>query len=317
MGLKNYLIYCFSFIGFMAWSQTERNGQVLEAVTDMPIPGVNVIIKGTNNGVVTDFDGNYSIMATSQDTLVFSYVGFQNKEILVGNKVTMNVSLEENTEALSEVVVVGYGSQKREDITGAVGVIDAEETFKERPNNDLGSLIQGQAAGVKVLKSSGKPSAGFNIRVRGTSSISAGSDPLYVIDGVPTTDTRSLNPSDIESISILKDASSAAIYGAQGANGVVLITTKQGKSEKAQFQFDSYVGVAQVWKTLEVLNAEQYRDLMTELGYNTQWDQYNENTDWQNKVFRDALSHNYQLYFWRIFKSRRCCKKCRNGAIQL
>lgn len=279
----------------MAWSQTERNGQVLEAVTDMPIPGVNVIIKGTNNGVVTDFDGNYSIMATSQDTLVFSYVGFQNKEILVGNKVTMNVSLEENTEALSEVVVVGYGSQKREDITGAVGVIDAEETFKERPNNDLGSLIQGQAAGVKVLKSSGKPSAGFNIRVRGTSSISAGSDPLYVIDGVPTTDTRSLNPSDIESISILKDASSAAIYGAQGANGVVLITTKQGKSEKAQFQFDSYVGVAQVWKTLEVLNAEQYRDLMTELGYNTQWDQYNENTDWQNKVFRDALSHNYQL----------------------
>ena len=295
MGLKNYLIYCFSFIGFMAWSQTERNGQVLEAVTDMPIPGVNVIIKGTNNGVVTDFDGNYSIMATSQDTLVFSYVGFQNKEILVGNKVTMNVSLEENTEALSEVVVVGYGSQKREDITGAVGVIDAEETFKERPNNDLGSLIQGQAAGVQVLKSSGKPSAGFNIRVRGTSSISAGSDPLYVIDGVPTTDTRSLNPSDIESISILKDASSAAIYGAQGANGVVLITTKQGKSEKAQFQFDSYVGVAQVWKTLEVLNAEQYRDLMTELGYNTQWDQYNENTDWQNKVFRDALSHNYQL----------------------
>ena len=279
----------------MAWSQTERNGQVLEAVTDMPIPGVNVIIKGTNNGVVTDFDGNYSIMATSQDTLVFSYVGFQTKEILVGNKMTMNVSLEENTEALSEVVVVGYGSQKREDITGAVGVIDAEETFKERPNNDLGSLIQGQAAGVQVLKSSGKPSAGFNIRVRGTSSISAGSDPLYVIDGVPTTDTRSLNPSDIESISILKDASSAAIYGAQGANGVVLITTKQGKSEKAQFQFDSYVGVAQVWKTLEVLNAEQYRDLMTELGYNTQWDQYNENTDWQNKVFRDALSHNYQL----------------------
>ncbi|WP_304136580.1 SusC/RagA family TonB-linked outer membrane protein [Mesonia mobilis] len=295
MGLKNYLIYCFSFIGFMAWSQTERNGQVLEAVTDMPIPGVNVIIKGTNNGVVTDFDGNYSIMATSQDTLVFSYVGFQSKEIVVGNKVTMNVSLEENTEALSEVVVVGYGSQKREDITGAVGVIDAEETFKERPNNDLGSLIQGQAAGVQVLKSSGKPSAGFNIRVRGTSSISAGSDPLYVIDGVPTTDTRSLNPSDIESISILKDASSAAIYGAQGANGVVLITTKQGKSEKAQFQFDSYVGVAQVWKTLEVLNAEQYRDLMTELGYNTQWNQYNENTDWQNKVFRDALSHNYQL----------------------
>ncbi|HIB37200.1 TonB-dependent receptor [Mesonia sp.] len=295
MGLKNYLIYCFSFIGFMAWSQSERNGQVIEAGTEMPIPGVNVIVKGTSNGVVTDFDGNYTINATAQDTLVFSYVGFSSQEIAVGNKNTINVSLSENAESLSEIVVVGYGAQKREDITGAVGVIDAAETFEERPNNDLGSLIQGQAAGVQVLKSSGKPSAGFNIRVRGTSSIDGNSEPLYVIDGVPTQDTRSLNPSDIESISILKDASSAAIYGAQGANGVVLITTKQGKSDKAQFQFDSYVGVAQVWKTLEVLNAEQYRDLMTELGKDTDWSQYDQNTDWQDKVFRNALSHNYQI----------------------
>ena len=295
MGIKNYLVCCFSLFGCMVFAQQERSGQVTAEETNMPIPGANVVIKGTNKGVVTDFDGNYSIEAESQDTLVFSYVGFLTQEILAGNRNTINVNLVESAEALSEVVVVGYGSQKREDITGAVGVINAAETFEERPNNDLGSLIQGQAAGVQVLKSSGKPSAGFNIRVRGTSSITAGSDPLYVIDGVPTTDTRSLNPSDIESISILKDASSAAIYGAQGANGVVLITTKQGKSEKAKFQFDSYVGVAQVWKTLEVLNAEQYRDLMTELGYNTQWDQYQENTDWQDKVFRDALSHNYQL----------------------
>jgi TonB-linked SusC/RagA family outer membrane protein len=295
MGLKNYLLFCFSLIGFYAWSQKEITGTVKEEATGLPIPGVNVIVKGTANGVVTDFDGNYSINASSNDILAFSYVGFLSQEITVGNKTSINVSLAENAEALSEIIVIGYGAQKREDITGAVGVINADETFEDRPNNDLGSLIQGQAAGVQVLKSSGKPSAGFNIRVRGTSSIDGNSDPLYVIDGVPTQDTRSLNPSDIESISILKDASSAAIYGAQGANGVVLITTKQGKSEKAAFQFDSYVGISEVWKTQKVLNAEQYRDLMTELGKNTDWSQYNQNTDWQDKIFEEGLSQNYQL----------------------
>ena len=147
MGLKNYLLFCFSLIGFYAWSQKEITGTVKEEATGLPIPGVNVIVKGTANGVVTDFDGNYSINASSNDILAFSYVGFLSQEITVGNKTSINVSLAENAEALSEIIVIGYGAQKREDITGAVGVINADETFEDRPNNDLGSLIQGQAAG--------------------------------------------------------------------------------------------------------------------------------------------------------------------------
>src|SRR5690606_13902597 len=167
--------------------------------------------------------------------------------------------------------------------------------FDDRPNTQLGALLQGKAAGVQVVSGSGKPSSGFSIRIRGTNSINASSEPLYVVDGVPTTDTRSINPSDIESLTVLKDASSAAIYGAQGANGVVLITTKKGKTDKPQFSFDTYAGISQVWNTFPVLNSEQFRDLMTEMGRNTDWSRYTENTDWQNLIFEEGLSTSNQI----------------------
>ncbi|GLB49397.1 SusC/RagA family TonB-linked outer membrane protein [Neptunitalea lumnitzerae] len=293
MSLNKLLIFALLCVGFKVSAQQSVKGTVTDS-SDAPIPGVNVTVKGTTNGVATDFDGLFEIVASPSDTLVFSYIGFKTQYIAVGAQTTLNIQLKDDAQALDEVVVVGYGTQKKGDITGAVGLVDAE-SFENRPKQDLGSLIQGQAAGVTVIKSSGKPSSGFDIRVRGTSSIGASSNPLYVIDGVPTTDTRSLNPSDIESISVLKDASSAAIYGAQGANGVVIITTKKGKTEKAVVQLDSYVGFAEVWKTLDVLNSEQYRDLMTEMGRSTDWSQYPYNTDWQNKIFDTALSQNYQL----------------------
>ena len=146
-----------------------------------------------------------------------------------------------------------------------------------------------------MLSSSGKPSQGISLRIRGTNSINSSSEPLYVVDGVPTNDTRSINPADIESISILKDASSAAIYGAQGANGVVLITTKMGKTEDATISFDSYMGFSQVRKKVPVLSAREYRILMTELGQNTDWGRYRENTDWQDEIFENGFSQNYQL----------------------
>jgi TonB-linked SusC/RagA family outer membrane protein len=190
--------------------------------------------------------------------------------------------------------VIGYGTQRRGNITGAVGTV-SEEEFENRPNTQLGSVLQGKTAGVQVISPSGKPSQGFSIRVRGTSSINASSEPLYVVDGVPTTDTRSINPADIETISVLKDASSAAIYGAQGANGVVLITTKRGKSGQPLFEFSAYGGFSSVWKKLDVLNGEQYRELMTELGRNTDWSQYTANTNWQDEVFQSGTSQNYQL----------------------
>ncbi|MFD1757848.1 TonB-dependent receptor [Rufibacter sediminis] len=259
------------------------------------LPGVTVSLMGTTNATSTDVNGSFSLsVPNGTGTLVLTYIGYQTREVAIENRSTLNVALAPDTKSLQEVVVIGYGTQEKEDITGSVSVID-NEAFDARPNTQIGNLIQGKTAGVQVLTNSGKPSAGFNIRIRGTSSITANSDPLYVVDGVPSSDTRSINPADIESISILKDASSAAIYGAQGANGVVLITTKRGRTEKPTFEFSTYTGVSQVWNTLDVLNAEQYRDLMTELGQNTNWSRYTENTDWQKEVFQNGSSLNYQL----------------------
>ncbi|WP_179351636.1 SusC/RagA family TonB-linked outer membrane protein [Winogradskyella vidalii] len=268
-------------------------------VTDsngFPIPGVSVIIKNTTTGTSTNFDGFYELTGNFNETtvIVFSYIGMTTVEESVGTSNEINVVLNEDLQMLNEVVVMGYGTQVKKDITGSVSIVDSE-SFESRPNTQVGSLLQGQSAGVQVTSNSGKPSAGFSIRIRGTNSINAGSEPLYVVDGVPTTDTRSINPSDIDSISILKDASSTAIYGAQGANGVVLITTKRGTTDTAKVTLDTYTGFNEVWKTLPVLNGEQYRDLMTEMGLSTDWDSYTERTDWQDEVFQSGFSQNYQL----------------------
>ncbi|PIQ21467.1 MAG: SusC/RagA family TonB-linked outer membrane protein, partial [Cytophagales bacterium CG18_big_fil_WC_8_21_14_2_50_42_9] len=288
-----------------AAAKAERTSQAADItvtgrVTDETgegLPGVTVLLKGTQVGTATDFNGNYSLnVPDGGGTLVVSFIGYQTKEVAINNQTSLNVTLAPDAKALAEVVVVGYGTQEKKDITGSVAVVDAE-AFENRPNNMVSNLIQGQAAGVQVQSTSGKPSAGLSIRIRGTNSINSSSEPLYVVDGVPTTDTRSLNPADIESISVLKDASSAAIYGAQGANGVVLITTKRGKEGKPRFDFSTYRGFSTVWNTLPVLNGEQYRDLMTELGYNTDWSRYTENTDWQKEVFQKGTSQNYQLSF--------------------
>jgi TonB-linked SusC/RagA family outer membrane protein len=268
-------------------------------VTDsdgIPLGAVSIIVKGTQTGTSTDFDGNYELTADfSADTILeFIYLGMQKQEVVVNGRTIINVALQESSESLDEVILIGYGAQEKKDITGAVSLVEGK-SFESRPNTQIGDLIQGQAAGVQVLSSSGKPSAGISVRIRGTNSINAGSEPLYVVDGVPTTDTRSINPANVESISILKDASSAAIYGAQGANGVVIITTKRGTTDTPSISFDSYTGISQVWNTLTVLNGEQYRDLMTEMGLNTDWDNYMERTDWQNEIFQDGFTQNYQF----------------------
>ncbi|MDW5288905.1 TonB-dependent receptor [Formosa sp. PL04] len=283
-------------IPFSVFAQQNVVKGVVTDNTGLPLPGVSIILKGTEKGTTSDFDGIYQISIENPSTaiLIFSYVGMETIEINVNGKTEINTTLLENVTAMDEIVVIGYGSQQKKDITGSVSVVNSAD-FESRPNTQMASLIQGKATGVQVLSSSGKPSQGLSIRIRGTNSINAGSEPLYLIDGVPTTDTRSINPSDIESITILKDASSAAIYGAQGANGVVLITTKRGASAKPTVAFDTYTGVSQVWNTLPVLNGEQYRDLMTELGQNTDWENYNEHTDWQQEIFQSGLSQNYQL----------------------
>ncbi len=263
--------------------------------TGTALPGATVLVKGTTNGTVTGIDGSYTLNGLfTTDVLVFSFIGTESKEVTVGNQSTINVTLSEDLLNLEEIVVIGYGTQEQKDITGSIAVID-DKAFKQRPNSQIGSLIQGKAAGVQVLSSSGKPSQGLNIRVRGVNSINAGSEPLYVIDGVPTNDTRSINPADVATISVLKDASSAAIYGAQGANGVVLITTKQGEGGKTKFNFDSYAGFSEVWNQIDVLGSRDYIELMTEMGQSTNWSQYRANTNWQDEVFQRGFSQNYQI----------------------
>ncbi len=286
--------FCFTIITFAQQKIVE--GTVVDTNRE-GIPGVSVVLKGTAQGTITDIMGHYSVSGEMEDgaILVFSFIGMQTQEVAVKAEQTqLNITLKEEVLGLGEVVVVGYGTQEKKDITGSVALVQADE-LESRPNTQLGSLIQGRAAGVRVASSSGKPSQGLSIRIRGTNSITADSEPLYVIDGIPTTDTRSINPADVETMTVLKDASSAAIYGAKGANGVVLITTKKGTSEKPALTLDAYWGFSEVWKTLDVLNGEQYRDLMTELGQSTDWDKYNANTDWQNKVFQRGMSQNYQL----------------------
>ena len=293
--LKNVAILSFLLLqAIVLNAQNTVSGNVVDANGDL-LPGVSVVLEGTTIGTSTDFDGLYSISTTfdANSILVFSYLGYKTQKIEVKEQSEINIIMEEDLNALNEVVIVGYGSQLKKDITGSVSTIDSE-AFESRPNTQVGALLQGQSAGVQVLANSGKPSEGFSIRIRGTNSINAGSEPLYVVDGVPTTDTRSINPSDIDTITILKDASSTAIYGAQGANGVVLITTKRGTTSKPKVTLETYTGFAQVWNTLEVLNGEQYRDLMTEMGLTTNWDNFTERTDWQKEIFQNGFSQNYQ-----------------------
>ncbi len=261
-----------------------------------PLPGAYVLEKGTSNGAITDVNGVYSIvMTTSQKRLQVSYLGFEDMEVNVGNRARVNIVLNPDNQLLEGVVVTGYGTQKKKDITGAVASVKASE-IEDLPVNNFGSAISGRIAGVQVVSPSGKPNGGFSIRVRGATSISAGNEPLYVVDGVPTSDTYSINPEEIESISILKDASSAAIYGSAGANGVVLITTKAGRKEDSRIEFNAYYGFTSTPDKMDVLNAQEYEELLADMGYPPlDKSVYNADIDWQDEMFRTAPMQNYHL----------------------
>jgi TonB-dependent starch-binding outer membrane protein SusC len=269
-------------------------GQVKDE-TGSTIPGLNVVVKGTNTGTSTDALGGYSIKVSPTGTLVFSSLGFTTREIAVQGKTTLDVVMQRSVEKLDEVVVVGYGTQQKKDLTGAVSVVSGKE-MENRPNTQFGYVIEGKTAGVQVIRSSGQPQAGFTIRVRGTSSITSGSDPLYIIDGVQTYNTNEINPADIESLTVLKDASAAAIYGSSGSNGVVLITTKHGKNQKTAVDFNASLMFSKAWKKIPVLNSAQFLDYTAELGLpSVDPTIYDANTNWQDEMFRNAITQNYQL----------------------
>ncbi|WP_228527481.1 SusC/RagA family TonB-linked outer membrane protein [Pararhodonellum marinum] len=256
------------------------SGTVLSVEDNLPLPGVNVRVKGTNRGSITDLDGRYSISATPEETLVFSFVGFLNQEILIGNRSNIDVTLQVDAKTLGEVIVVGYGTITKGDLTGNVASLKGSE-IQNMPTPNFQEALQGRMAGVFVESSSGKVGEGVKVRVRGTTSISGGNDPLYVIDGIPINDgdnsgsalgssnpLTDINFNDIESFEVLKDASAAAIYGSRGANGVVLITTKSGASGKTKFNVGLQRGVSSPTRKREFLNSAEFVELMRESGYN-------------------------------------------------
>ncbi|MES2063358.1 MAG: TonB-dependent receptor [Bacteroidota bacterium] len=231
-------------------------------VTDAkgPLPGVNVKLKGTTTGTSTDANGKYKLnLPDGNGTLVFSFIGYNSQEVAIGNRQTIDVVMTEESKALNEVVVVGYGTQKRVDLTGSVGSVSAK-TLQERPQTNLEQELAGRIAGVNVSSNSGEPGGDTKIRIRGYSSINTSTDPLYVVDGIVWTEGgNSINPNDVASIDVLKDASSTAIYGTRGANGVILITTKRGaKNRPSTVNYDAYVSVSNMAKELPVLNSKQF-----------------------------------------------------------
>ncbi|WP_374165780.1 SusC/RagA family TonB-linked outer membrane protein [Arcticibacter sp. MXS-1] len=278
-------------------------GKVTGASDKLPLPGVAVKIKGKTGGTSTDANGTFSLKVSSGDVLEFTSVGFQPQTITVGQSNVINVALRDDVKALDEVVVVGYGVQRKKLVTGATVQVKGEDLQKQSSLNALQAL-QGQTPGVQISSTSGQPGEGMRVVIRGLGTIGNAS-PLYIVDGVQTGDISYLNPADIESIDILKDAASAAIYGSQAANGVVLVTTRQGKAGQAnQLTFDSYTGTQEVARKADLLNSREYASIMNEAAINSgkqpiftndQIAQMGEGTNWMNEMFTDAPTHNYSL----------------------
>ena len=306
-----FLLLSFTVLWANPMQQKLLTGTVVSELDREPLIGVSVLIKGTTNGTITNLDGEYSIQVNNGDALVFSYVGYLPKEIVYNGQSSLNVELKEDTKSLDEVVVVGYGVQKKKLVTGATVQVKGDNIAKMNTSSPLQAL-QGQTPGVNIASTSGQPGSDMKVTIRGLGTV-GNSQPLYLIDGIGG-DISTLNPADIESIDILKDAASSAIYGAQAANGVVLITTKQGKAGKAMVTFDGYFGIQRKAHTVDMLNANEYMTIMDEQALNSgngayNWNSLNSiwrtnangereviNTDWVNTMIKDnAQTQSYSL----------------------
>ncbi|UOB18796.1 SusC/RagA family TonB-linked outer membrane protein [Abyssalbus ytuae] len=317
--VRMYQLFLMLFISSGIYAQMTVSGTVTEQATGTPLPGVNVVIKGTTTGATTDFDGNYAITAQNGDTLVFSYIGFQTQEMVVASNV-LNVTLVEDLQQLGEVVVIGYGTVSKEDATGSVDVISTKD-FNKGAIVSTDQLLNGKAAGVRITSAGGSPDSAPNIRVRGGASLNAENNPLIIIDGIPIGNVSPagvsnpltlVNPNDVESFSILKDASATAIYGSRASNGVIIITTKKGTAGTTKFNFSSDVSVSNPGDGLDMMTSEEYirfiqeyhPKLVDDLGVPSGSVITNEavartlngrdiyDTDWRDAVFRTALTSN-------------------------
>jgi len=257
----------FVLLGIQLQAQDRTvTGRVTSADDGSGVPGASVSIKGTSKGTSTDGDGNYKISVSGASAiLVYSSVGYNSQEISVGSKGQINVALAADTKALTEVVVVGYGTQKKSQLTGAISSVTSKQ-ITEMPITNLGQAMQGRVAGVDVAQSGSKPGTVPKVLIRGRRSFNAGNDPLYVVDGIPlSSGYEDMNPNDVASMEILKDATATAIYGARGANGVVLITTKRGsKDGKTTISYDTYVGQTQTLDKIKLFNGAEYAEMKRE-----------------------------------------------------
>ncbi len=305
----------------MAVQQGKKVTGVVVDGTGEPVIGANVVVKGTTNGTITDFDGNYSLEGVPADgVLVFSYIGYLSQEIPVGNQSMIKVTLKEDTQTLDEVVVVGYGTMKKSDVTGSISTAKGDDLVKNQSFSALDNL-RGKVSGVNIFSNSSQPGAYSNrVVIRGIATINSSSNPLYVVDGVVMENFDLVNPNDIESMEVLKDASAAAIYGARGANGVIMVTTKRGKKdgEGVAISYQGSVSVSSIARKMDLLNAQEWTDTFMKglenenkwLGTNwslnrTDWftdrNYFDANgnpiydTDWQDEATRTAVSHNHQL----------------------
>ncbi len=309
---KLMFIFLFLSASFYAFAQ-ERSvkGKVMDSETNEKLPGVNILVKGTTTGTTTDANGDFQLTIADENTvLVCSFIGYETIEVPVANKTTITISLVQDIKSLEEVVVVGYGTQRKADLTGAVGGLRASDIdVASKPVTSADQLLGGRVAGIQISNRSGDPGAPIDVRIRGIGTAGVNS-PLWVIDGVPIVQTSNitvntgsstetnplsgLNPNDIESIDVLKDASAAAIYGARAANGVIIVTTKRGKEGAASVSYDGYVGVGQAWKKLDVLNVKQYIDIQSQLGRDFSAFSSKPDVNWQDEVFKNSSikSHN-------------------------
>jgi TonB-dependent starch-binding outer membrane protein SusC len=300
------LLYCTNVL-----AQTRVTGKVTSGEDQSGLPGVSILEKGTSNGTVTDAEGNYSISVGDNATLVFSFVGFATQEVPVAGKTTADIILQSDVTALEEIVVIGYGEIQKKDATGAVMNMSSRD-FNKGVLTSPQDLIVGKFAGVSVTSNSGAPGSGSTIRIRGGSSLTASNDPLIVIDGFPidnkgpsgiSNQLAAINPNDIETFTVLKDASASAIYGSRAANGVIIITTKKGKAGKMQLSYNGNVSVSTPAKYQDVLTGDEFRELIDELtptgvaGLNpaAKANLGTANTDWQREIFRSAISHDHNI----------------------
>ncbi len=287
-------------LGFCLQIVAAQTTLVNGLVTDeggTPLPGVSVVIEGTIKGTTTDFDGNYTIDGlNTTDQLTFSYIGMSSQTVTVGEETTINVVMQESSEALDEVIVVAYGTQSRAKVTGAISTVDSE-AIEALPVTNAEQALQGRAPGVTVTNS-GPPGSTPNVRIRGLGTF-GNNDPLYVIDGVIVGNLSGISPNDIESVSILKDASTTALYGAQGSNGVVLVTTKSGKNGKGTLAFSSYTGFQTVVKRFDVLDTPQYLRYAANLGFtpNRSAELFTNNINYQDQIFTSGLLQNHNLSY--------------------